>query len=45
MMKIIRAELAEPYSIFTYNYFLTLYAENTIMAYYGEQIIGCIIGI
>lgn len=44
MMRIIRAELAEPYSIFTYNYFLTLYAQNTIMAYYGQQIIGCIIG-
>jgi peptide alpha-N-acetyltransferase len=42
--KILRAELSEPYSIFTYNYFLTNWPDLTIMAHHKGQLIGCIIG-
>ncbi len=40
----LRKELAEPYSIYTYNYFLTNWPQLTLMAYYKEELIGCIIG-
>lgn len=39
-----RIELAEPYSVFTYYYFLKNWPELTIMAYLGETVIGCIMG-
>lgn len=44
MIDTIGAELAEPYSIFTYNYFISQFPRLTIMAYHGSRIIGCIIG-
>jgi peptide alpha-N-acetyltransferase len=44
MIDTIGAELAEPYSIFTYNYFISQFPKLTIMAYHCDRIIGCIIG-
>lgn len=43
-METLRKELAEPYSLYTYNNFLSNWPELTIMAYHGDNIIGCIIG-
>jgi peptide alpha-N-acetyltransferase len=40
----LRQTLAEPYSVFTYYYFVKNWPELTVMAYLGEDIIGCIIG-
>lgn len=36
----IDAELSEPYSIYTYRYFLYGWPDLTIFAYYKDQIIG-----
>lgn len=44
IIEILRKELAEPYSLYTYNNFLTNWPDLTIMAYYGDTIVGCIIG-
>jgi len=40
----LRAELAEPYSVFTYYYFAKSWPDLTVMAYLGTKLIGCIIG-
>jgi peptide alpha-N-acetyltransferase len=40
----LRAELAEPYSVFTYYYFIKTWPDLTVMAYLGTTLIGCIIG-
>ena len=42
--KVLRAELAEPYSVYTYYYFIKTWPDLTIMAYLGNDLIGCIIG-
>jgi N-alpha-acetyltransferase 30 len=42
--QVCRAELAEPYSVFTYYYFLKNWPELTVMAYVDNKPIGCIIG-
>lgn len=44
IVDILRKELAEPYSLYTYNHFLTTWPDLTIMAYHNDKIIGCIIG-
>ena len=41
--KVLRAELAEPYSVYTYYYFIKTWPDLTIMAYLGNDLIGCII--
>ena len=42
--QVLRQELAEPYSVFTYYYFLKNWPHLTIIAYLQQQPIGCIIG-
>lgn len=41
---IMRQELAEPYSLFTYTNFLSTWPELAIMAYHDDKIVGTIIG-
>ena len=40
----IESELSEPYSIYTYRYFVNQWKELSFLAYYNEEIIGVIIG-
>ncbi|CAD8072608.1 unnamed protein product [Paramecium sonneborni] len=42
IMPMIDAELSEPYSIYTYRYFLYGWPELSIFAYYKNEIIGAI---
>lgn len=44
MMKMIESELSEPYSIFTYRYFVNGWKELSYIAHYEDQMIGVIIG-
>lgn len=44
MMKMIENDLSEPYSIYTYRYFVANWPELTYIAYYNEEMIGVIIG-
>lgn len=39
-MPMIDAELSEPYSIYTYRYFLYGWPDLSIFAYYNNEIIG-----
>lgn len=41
-MPMIDAELSEPYSIYTYRYFLYGWPDLSIFAYYNNEIIGVI---
>jgi len=43
MSALIEADLSEPYSIFTYRYFLNFWPQLTFMAMLGSSCIGCII--
>lgn len=43
-MPMIDQELSEPYSIYTYRYFLYGWPDLTIFAYYQNEIIGAVIG-
>ncbi|KAL4503142.1 hypothetical protein ABPG72_014371 [Tetrahymena utriculariae] len=44
MMKMIESELSEPYSIFTYRYFLNGWRELSYLAFYEGEMIGVVIG-
>lgn len=44
LMKMIECELSEPYTIYTYRYFVQQWPELTIMALKDNKIIGVIIG-
>ncbi|CAD8149535.1 unnamed protein product [Paramecium octaurelia] len=44
IMPMIDAELSEPYSIYTYRYFLYGWPDLSIFAYYNNEIIGVVIG-
>ncbi|KAM3136737.1 hypothetical protein pb186bvf_011182 [Paramecium bursaria] len=44
IMPMIDQELSEPYSIYTYRYFLYGWPDLTIFAYYQNEIIGAVIG-
>ncbi|EGR29500.1 hypothetical protein IMG5_154460 [Ichthyophthirius multifiliis] len=44
MMKMIETELSEPYSIYTYRYFVNQWQDLSFLAYYNDEIIGVIIG-
>lgn len=44
MNQLIQQDLSEPYSIYTYRYFLHTYPNLSILAMYNSQCIGCIIG-
>lgn len=43
LMKMIDSELSEPYSIFTYRYFLYNWPKLCILAYKGSDLIGVIV--
>lgn len=43
LMKMIDSELSEPYSIFTYRYFLYNWPQLCILAYQDSQLIGVIV--
>ena len=43
-MKMIESELSEPYSIYTYRYFVINWPELTYLAYYKDKMIGVVIG-
>jgi len=43
-MKMIESELSEPYSIYTYRYFVNGWKELSYIAYYEGQMIGVVIG-
>lgn len=43
-MKMIEQNLSEPYSIFTYRYFMNNWKELSFLAVYNNEIIGVIIG-
>jgi N-alpha-acetyltransferase 30 len=44
MMKMIEVELSEPYSIFTYRYFVNNWPHLTFLAIHNKKMIGVIIG-
>eukprot|EP01015_Nassula_variabilis_P021941 TRINITY_DN3971_c0_g2_i1.p1 TRINITY_DN3971_c0_g2~~TRINITY_DN3971_c0_g2_i1.p1 ORF type:complete len:169 (-),score=19.49 TRINITY_DN3971_c0_g2_i1:100-606(-) len=44
LIKMIEQELSEPYSVFTYRYFIQNWPNLCILAYSGEDLIGCILG-
>ena len=43
MTSLISKDLSEPYSIYTYRYFLNLWPDLSYLAYYNDEIIGVII--
>jgi peptide alpha-N-acetyltransferase len=43
IMLMMSEELSEPYSIFTYRYFLNGWPELCLVAYEGSEIIGAIV--
>lgn len=44
LMKMIESELSEPYSIYTYRYFVQNWPELTYLAYIKNEIVGVVIG-
>lgn len=44
-MDMIATELSEPYSIYTYRYFVLNWPELTYLAFYKDKMIGVVIGI
>ncbi|KRX03089.1 Acyl-CoA N-acyltransferase [Pseudocohnilembus persalinus] len=44
MIKMIDAELSEPYSIYTYRYFVINWPQLTWLAYHNDQMVGVVIG-
>ena len=44
MKSMIDSELSEPYSIYTYRYFIKYYADLTYVVYDNDKMVGCIIG-
>jgi peptide alpha-N-acetyltransferase len=43
IMSLIDQELSEPYSIFTYRYFITLWPDLCFMAFDGDKCVGTIV--
>ncbi|CAN5958774.1 unnamed protein product, partial [Sphagnum jensenii] len=43
IMSLIDQELSEPYSIFTYRYFITLWPDLCFMAFNGDKCVGTIV--
>ena len=43
-MKMIESELSEPYSIYTYRYFVKNWPQLTFLAYHKQKMIGVNIG-
>ena len=43
IIKMIEQELSEPYPIMTYRYFVHEWPDLTILAYYEDKCIGCIV--
>ena len=41
--KLVSTDLSEPYSIFTYRYFVSEFPSFTELAYMGERLVGCVV--
>ena len=41
---LISAELSEPYTVFTYRYFIWAWPNLTYLAYLGGKCVGCVVG-
>jgi peptide alpha-N-acetyltransferase len=44
MIKMIEKDLSEPYSIFTYRYFINGWPELCWLALDGDRLVGCVVG-
>jgi peptide alpha-N-acetyltransferase len=43
MIKMIEKDLSEPYSVYTYRYFLMQWPFLCFMCYDGDKMVGCVI--
>jgi peptide alpha-N-acetyltransferase len=43
LMAMVDVELSEPYTVFTYRYFVNLWPKLSVLAYAGERLVGCIV--